>query len=64
MTVNLTPRAADALDSACRRSLQNRTDAINRALVVLVMVLDIQARSDGRLSIVGPEGGVEHIYIV
>lgn len=63
--MNLTPRAADALESATRRAGQNKTDAINRALVVWLLVLGAVERNGGqRLTIVQPGGELEHVYFL
>lgn len=62
VTVNLTPRAAAALDAAAARTGDNRTDVINRALQVYALVLELM---DGRdhLVVVSPDGTRERVYI-
>lgn len=65
MTINLTARTTDALQHACRRSGQNKTDAINHAVQVLAVVYDLLERNDGRsLVVVQPDGQRERIYIL
>lgn len=64
VTVNLVPRAADALDAAAERTGDNKTDVINRALGVWVVVLDALERSDGRLTVVQPGGDLEHFHFL
>lgn len=63
-TVNLTPRAADALDAACARTRDTKTDTINRALVVYATVLDLLDRSDGVLTVVLPDGSTEQVHLL
>ena len=45
-TVNLTPRGADALETAVRLSRDNKTDTINRAIQVLAYLLQAAAQGD------------------
>lgn len=64
VTVNLIPRAVDALDVACARTRDSKTDAINRALVVYRIVLDLAARADGALVFVDREGQRERVHLL
>lgn len=65
VTVNLTPRSADALQRTCRRTGENKTDAINHALQVLAVVHELLDRNDGRsLVVMQPDGGCERVYLL
>lgn len=65
VTVNLTPRATDALETACRRARESRTDAINRALLVYAVVLTLMDQGEGQgLTVVRPGGDVERVWLV
>ncbi|WP_326560398.1 hypothetical protein [Micromonospora sp. NBC_01796] len=64
VTVNLVPRAFDALDAACARTRDTKTDTINRALVVYHLVLDLMERGGGSLSVQHPDGGTERIHLL
>jgi hypothetical protein len=64
ITVNLTPRAAEALDLACARTRDTKTDAIGRALVVYAAVLDLLDRSCGVLTVVLPDGSTEAVHLL
>lgn len=65
ITVNLTPRAALALDGVVERTGDSRTDVVNRSLLVYDLLLDLAARGDGRsLPLTCPDGGTERIYIL
>lgn len=64
VTVNLIPRAVDALDAACVRTRDTKTDTINRALVVHNLVLDLVERGGGSLTVVQPDGGTERVHLL
>ncbi|MGW4461104.1 hypothetical protein [Micromonospora sp. NPDC004704] len=65
VTVNLTPRAVDAMESVCGRARESKTEAINRALPLLLVLDELLHRSDGRgLLVVQPDGSVERIYLL
>ncbi|MEV4626669.1 hypothetical protein AB0J90_10325 [Micromonospora sp. NPDC049523] len=64
VTVNLTPRAVDALDAACTRSRDTKTDTINRALVVYNLVLELVERGGGCLTLQNPDGGLERVHLL
>lgn len=57
LTVNLTPRAAAALDRAAELSGDNRTDTINRALSVYAWIEGV--RADGGAIYVRQAGDTE-----
>lgn len=46
ITVNLTPRAALALDGVVERTGDSRTDVVNRSLLMYDLLLDLLARGD------------------
>jgi hypothetical protein len=64
VTVNLTPRAVDALEVACARTKDSKTDTINRALVVYQVVLDLMDRAGGQLMFQDGEGQTERIHLL
>ncbi|MGI5146841.1 hypothetical protein ACQEVC_10720 [Plantactinospora sp. CA-294935] len=64
MTFNLTPRGADALDSACARTKDTKTDTINRALVVYNVVLGLIDRGGGQLSFQRQDGNFETVHLL
>ncbi|WP_329101656.1 hypothetical protein OG792_21680 [Micromonospora sp. NBC_01699] len=64
VTVNLAPRAVDALASACARTRDTKTDTINRALVVFDLVLDLTEQSRGSLTVRNPDGGTERVHLL
>ncbi|MGW4462045.1 hypothetical protein [Micromonospora sp. NPDC004704] len=64
VTVNLNPRAVDALDSALGRTRDTKTDTINRALVVYSLVLELMERDGGSLTLRNPDGGAERVHLL
>lgn len=64
VTVNLTPRAVEALDAATDRTRDSKTDVINRALAVYRIVLELTDRSGGNLLFVGQDGCTERIHLL
>lgn len=64
VTVNLTPRAVEALDQACARTKDSKTDTINRALVVYQIVLELMDRGGGQLMFQDREGRTERIHLL
>ncbi|MBE1487348.1 hypothetical protein [Plantactinospora soyae] len=64
MTFNLTPRAADALDSACAKTKDTKTDTINRALVVYNVVLDLIEQGGGKLTLQHPDGRTDTVHLL
>ncbi|WP_329105472.1 hypothetical protein OG792_32730 [Micromonospora sp. NBC_01699] len=64
VTVNLNPRAVDALDGACTRTRDTKTDAINRALVVYNLVLGLLERGGGSLTLRNPDGSTERVHLL
>ncbi|WP_329104620.1 hypothetical protein OG792_30245 [Micromonospora sp. NBC_01699] len=64
VTVNLIPRAVDALDSACLRTRGTKTDTINRALVAYNLVLDLIDHGDGSLTLRNPDGSLERVHLI
>lgn len=64
VTVNLTPRAVEALDITCARTRDSKTDTINRALVVYQVVLDLMDRGGGQLMFQDREGHTERIHLL
>ncbi|WP_326560657.1 hypothetical protein [Micromonospora sp. NBC_01796] len=64
VTVNLGPRAVDALDAACARTGDTKTDTMNRALVVHNLVLGLVEHGGGSLAVRHPDGGIERIHLL
>jgi len=65
VTVNLTPRSAEALHRTCQRLGGNKTDAINYALRVLAVLHDLLERNDGQsLVVMQPDGSRDRIYLL
>jgi hypothetical protein len=64
VTVNLTPRAVDALEAACHRTKDSKTDSINRALMVYNLVLELIEQGGGTLTLQTREGHTERIHLL
>lgn len=64
VTVNLTPRAVDALEAACARTRDTKTDSINRALVVYNVILELIERGGGRLTFQTRDGNTETLHLL
>ncbi|WP_329109734.1 hypothetical protein OG792_13065 [Micromonospora sp. NBC_01699] len=64
VTVNLVPRAVDALGSACTRTRDTKTDTINRALVVFDLVLDLMEQGGGTLTVQKSDGSTERVHLL
>ncbi|MEV4626638.1 hypothetical protein AB0J90_10165 [Micromonospora sp. NPDC049523] len=64
LTVNLTPRAAEALDKASTESGDSKTDTVNRALQVYALIQELSKRGGGSIRVVHPDGEVERVHIV
>ncbi|WP_329108769.1 hypothetical protein OG792_09010 [Micromonospora sp. NBC_01699] len=64
ITVNLAPRAVDALTSACARTRDTKTDTINRALVAYHLVLDLIDHGDGSLTLRNTDGSLERVHLI
>ncbi|GAA1034749.1 hypothetical protein GCM10009557_40350 [Virgisporangium ochraceum] len=64
LTVNLTPRAAEALDRLASTTETSKTDVVNRALQIYALIEQLAAANDGQLRIVHSDGSVERIYLV
>lgn len=64
VTVNLAPRAVEALDLACARTRDTKTDTINRALVVYNVVLGLIDRGGGQLTLQTKDGRTETVHLI
>ncbi|WP_329108507.1 hypothetical protein OG792_07545 [Micromonospora sp. NBC_01699] len=64
ITVNLAPRAVDALASARARTRDTKTDTINRALVAYNLVLDLIDHGNGSLTLRNPDGSLERVHLI
>jgi hypothetical protein len=62
VTVNLTRRAAEALDAIMQVSGANRTDSVASALRATATVLPL-AHPDGTLHVTAPDGVVHVIHL-
>ncbi|GAA2355115.1 hypothetical protein GCM10010432_06760 [Catellatospora methionotrophica] len=64
VTVNLTPRAYGALERSTDLTGDNRTDVINRALLVYALINELVEQGGGSLTVVNKDGEKERIHIV
>jgi hypothetical protein len=64
LTVNLVPRAVEALDSIAARQDETRTDSINRALIGWDIVLDLIEKGGGQLSLTHADGTRETVRVL
>ncbi|RKR91455.1 hypothetical protein BDK92_5851 [Micromonospora pisi] len=64
VTVNLIPRGVDALERACARTRDTKTDTINRAIVVHALVLELVERGGGHLTVRHPNGSIERVHLL
>ena len=64
VTVNLNRQAVQALDAVSDRTGYSKTDAINRALQVYNLVLDLMDRGGGALSVTLDDGRIERVHIL
>ncbi|WP_329105951.1 hypothetical protein OG792_34085 [Micromonospora sp. NBC_01699] len=64
VTVNLIPRAQDALEAACARTSDTKTDTINRALVAHNLVLELVEHGGGSLTVLLPDGSTERVHLL
>nr|MDT0658886.1 ribbon-helix-helix protein, CopG family [Micromonospora sp. DSM 115978] len=63
VTVDLTPQIRAAIDELCERGWRSRTDAINRAIRVAVL-LRRYADENGVTTVTGPDGRQFDIEVV
>lgn len=63
LTVNLTPKAADALAAAASRERDSRTDTVNRALIVYDMITREKA-SGVRVKLESNDGSLHELVIL
>jgi hypothetical protein len=64
VTVNLTPRSYSALERASDLTGDNRTDTINRALLVYSLIQELADQGGGSLTIINKNGEKERIHIL
>ncbi|WP_433073911.1 hypothetical protein ACQP1P_26430 [Dactylosporangium sp. CA-052675] len=64
VTVNLTPKAYEALQRTCEATRDTKTDAINRALLVYELVQRLADQGGGSITMVNSEGEKERIHIL
>lgn len=64
VTVNLTPRSADAMEKISTETGLSKTDVINRALQVYQVVEELLDRGGGSILVRHPNGEHERVYIV
>ncbi|MGW1449636.1 hypothetical protein ACWCO3_15300 [Micromonospora sp. NPDC002411] len=64
VTVNLTPRSYSALERASELTGDNRTDTINRALLVYSLIKELSDQGGGSLTILNNDGEKERIHIL
>jgi hypothetical protein len=64
VTVNLTPRSADAMEKISAGTGLSKTDVINRALQVYQVVEELLDRGGGSILVRHPNGEHERVYII
>ena len=64
VTVNLTPRAYEALTRACSQTGDSKTDTINRSLLVYDLIHRLSEEGGGTLTLLGNNGEKEHIHLI
>jgi hypothetical protein len=64
VTVNLTPKAYDALQRSCEMSRDTKTDTINRALQVYELIQRLTEQGRGYITMVNEDGERERIHIL
>ncbi|MDQ7903461.1 hypothetical protein RB614_02895 [Phytohabitans sp. ZYX-F-186] len=64
VTVNLTPKSADALEAISGATGLSKTDVINRSLQVYQLVEELLDRGGGSILIKHPSGELERVYIL
>jgi hypothetical protein len=64
LTVNLTPRAFEAMERAGRMTGDSKTDTVNRALRIYALIHELSAQGGGSLTIINKDGEKETIHIV
>lgn len=63
LTVNLTPRASEELAEVARLTGVNRTDSVNRAILVYNF-LEQQQHNGKRVALISEDGSVEIVVIL
>jgi hypothetical protein len=64
VTVNLTPRAMDALERLSDKTGATKTDLINRSLQILNLIDDIMQEDGGSLTIRRRNGEIRQLYLM
>jgi hypothetical protein len=64
VTVNLTPQAVQALDGLTSRTGYSKTDTINRALQVYMVVQQMLDNGGGHLTVQHIDGSLERVHII
>jgi len=64
VTVNLTPKAYEALQRSCELSRDTKTDTINRALLVYELIQQLSEQGGGSLTMVNAKGEKERIHLL
>jgi hypothetical protein len=64
LTVNLVPDAMAALDRACERTGDDRTDTVNRALLGYDQLLTLAGARGGRLRLLNPDGTQTEVKVL
>jgi hypothetical protein len=64
VTVNLTPKAYEALQRSCEATRDTKTDTINRALLVYELVQRLAEQGGGSITMVNRDGEKERIHIL
>jgi len=64
VTVNLTPKAYEALQRSCEATRDTKTDTINRALLVYELIQQLSEQGGGSLTMVNRNGEKERIHLL
>jgi hypothetical protein len=59
ITANFTPRAMQALERLSDKTGDSKTDILNRAVMVLEVVVEALDKGDGKVRVVNPDGTQE-----
>jgi hypothetical protein len=59
ITVNFTPRATEALEKLAVKTGDSKTDILNRAVMVLEVVVEALERGQGKVIVENPDGTKE-----
>jgi hypothetical protein len=64
VTVNLTSRVYDALEEACAKTGDTKTDTINRAILVYQLIHRLSEEGGGTLTLISQDGTRERLHLL